>query len=80
MIEERRQDVGEYLEDPNDKDSRDHPFPDFLRQRRLHDLPEENANRGDDGSNDDCRSDCEAFAEYPFIHVLEPLIGESAVN
>ena len=70
MIEERCQDVGEHFENPNDTDSRNHPFSDFLRQRRFYDLPEENANRSNDGSDNDRRPDCEAFAENPFVHSI----------
>lgn len=69
MIEERRQDIGEHLEDSDDEDAHDHPLRDLLCQRRLHDLPEEKTERGDDGGDDDRRPDGEAFAEYPFIHI-----------
>ena len=45
MIEERRQDIRKHLEDPDDEDAHNHPLPYLLRQRRFHDLPEEEAER-----------------------------------
>jgi hypothetical protein len=77
MIEERRQDICKHLENPDDENAHEHPFANLLRQRRFHDLTEEETERGYDGGDDDRRPDCEALAEYPFIHVLEPLIRHS---
>lgn len=76
MIEKRRQDIREHLEDPDDENAHKHPLPYLLRQRRFHDLPEEQAERGDDGSDNDRRPDCEALAEYPFIHLPIPLSAQ----
>ena len=71
MIEERRQDVREHLEDSDDENAHEHPFADLLRQRRFHDLTEEKTERGYDGGDDDGRPDCETFSEYPFIHTID---------
>ena len=71
MIEERRQNIREHLEDADDENAHDHPLPYLFRQCRFHDLPEENSKRGDDGGDDDGRPDREAFAEYPFIHIFD---------
>ena len=68
MIEERRQDIGEHLEDSDDEDAHNHPLPYLLRQRRFHDLPEEQAERSNDDHHNDGRPDCKAFAECPFVH------------
>ena len=68
MIEERRQDVREHLKDSDDEDAHNNPLPYLLRQGRFHDLPEEKANRSNDGHHDNGRPDCETFAKYPLIH------------
>ena len=72
MIEERRQDVCEHLEDPDDEDAHNHPLPYLLRQGRFHDLPEEEAERRNDGHHDDGRPDYEAFAKHAFVHGPPP--------
>ena len=70
MIEERRQDIREHLEDPDDEHAHEHPFANLLRQRRLHDLPKEETERGDDDGDDDRRPNGEALAENSFIHTI----------
>lgn len=68
MIEERRQDVREHLENAYHKQSRDHPLPYLLRQRRLHDLPEAQAD-GRDGRRDNDRGpNHKAFAVSADVH------------
>ena len=68
MIEERRQDIRKHLEDPDDEDSHDNPFPDFLGQRVFHNPPEQQAENGNDDRHDDGGPEHEAFAENQLVH------------
>ena len=72
MIEERRQDIRKHLKGPDDEDAHNHPLSYLLRQRRFHNLPEEQAECSNDDHHDDGRPDCEALAEYPFVHGPPP--------
>ncbi len=68
MIEERRQDVCEYLKDSDDEDAHDHPLPDLLCKRRLNYFTEEQAKRNNDGGNNNSRPYHETFAERADVH------------
>ena len=63
MIEERRQDIREHLEDPDDEDPHHDPFPDFLGQRVFHNSPEQQAKNGNDDRHDDGGPEHEALTE-----------------
>lgn len=63
MIEERRQNIREHLEYPDDEDPHDNPFPDFLSQRVFHYPPEQQAENCNNDRHDDGGPKYEAFAE-----------------
>ena len=63
MIEERRQDIRKHLEDPDDENAHYNPFSNLFRQRIFHDPPEQEAERSNDGRDDDRGPEHEAFAE-----------------
>ena len=68
MIEERRQNIGKHLEDPDDENAHHHPLPYLLGQRGLYDPAEAEAQHSDDRSHHDCRSNRKAFAESSFVY------------
>ena len=79
MIEERRQNIREYLKYPDDEDPHDDPFPNFLGQRVFHNPPKQQAENGNDDRHDDGGPEHEAFAENQLVHfsTANPPLGRT---
>lgn len=75
MIEERRQDIREHLEYPDDEDPHDNPFPDLFSQGVFHNPPEQQAENGNNDRHNDGGPEHEAFAESMYFnHIMESII------
>ena len=68
MIEERRQDICEHLENTDNENAHDNPLPYLLRKGRFHNLPEQQTERSNDDGHENGRPEHEAFGEGADVH------------